>query len=167
MGGHVLRWFSDDDARAKVTQIRMSTIALFTWMATVALGLILLIIWLMEYDRDFQSTAATRLPVPLISTHALLGVGGLVIWGFYVVTDADPLAWTTVADLGVVAVLGLTMAARWVGVYRAYAAPATISISVIAVPPERHFPRPVIVIHGLLAFVTIGLVVYAVFLSGS
>ena len=42
----------------------MSTVALFTWMATVALGLILLIIWLMEYDRDFQSTAATRLPVP-------------------------------------------------------------------------------------------------------
>ena len=53
----------------------MSTIALFTWMATVALGLILLIIWLMEYDRDFQSTAQTRLPVPLISTHALLGIG--------------------------------------------------------------------------------------------
>jgi manganese efflux pump family protein len=145
----------------------MSTVALFTWMATVALGLILLIIWLMEYDRDFQSTAATRLPIPLISTHALLGVGGLVIWGFYLVTDDDQLAWTTVADLGVVAALGLIMAARWVGVYRAYAAPSSMPTSVIAVPPERHFPRPVIVIHGIFAIVTIGLVVYAVFLSGS
>ena len=145
----------------------MSAAALFTWMATVAVGLVLLVIWLMEYDRDFQSVAATRLPVPVISAHALLGVGGLVVWGFYLVTDDDPLAWTTVADLGVVAVLGLVMAARWVGVYRAYAAPATMSISVIAVPPERHFPRPVIVIHGLFAFVTIGLVVYSVFLSGS
>ena len=145
----------------------MNAAALFTWMATVAVGLVLLVIWLMEYDRDFQTVAATRLPVPVISTHALLGVGGLVVWGFYLVTDDDPLAWTTVAVLGVVATLGLIMAARWVGVYRAYAAPATITTSVIAVPPERHFPRPVIVLHGIFAVATIGIVVYSVFLSGS
>ena len=145
----------------------MDAAALYFWMATVAVGLILLVIWLMEYDRDFQSVAATRLPVPVISAHALLGVGGLVVWGFYVVTDADPLAWTTVAVLGVVATLGLVMAARWVGVYRAYAAPASSPTSVIVVPPERHFPRPVILIHGIFAVVTLGLVVYAVFLSGS
>jgi hypothetical protein len=145
----------------------MSTIALFTWMATVAIGLILLIIWLMEYDRDFQSTAATRLPVPLISTHALLGIGGLVVWGFYLATDSDPLAWTSVGDLGVVGLLGSLMAVRWVGVYRSYAAPASTPTTVVAVPPERHFPRPVIVIHGLFAIVTIGLVVYYVFFSGS
>ena len=145
----------------------MNSAALFTWMATVAVGLVLLVIWLMEYDRDFQSVAATRLPVPVISTHALLGVGGLVIWGFYLVTDDDPLAWTTVADLGVVATLGLIMAARWVGVYRAYAAPGAGSANVIAVPPERHFPRPVILIHGIFAVATLSLVVYAVFFSGS
>jgi hypothetical protein len=144
----------------------MSTVALFTWMATAALGLILLIIWLMEYDHDFQSMAATRLPVPVISTHALLGIGGLVIWGFYLATGADPLAWTSVGDLGVVAVLGSVMAARWVGVYRSYASPGSMPSNVIAVPPERHFPRSVILIHGVLATVTIGLVVYAVFLSG-
>lgn len=145
----------------------MSTVALFTWMATVALGLILLIIWLMEYDRDFQSTAATRLPVPLISTHALLGIAGLVVWGFYLVTDSDPLAWTSVADLGVVVVLGSLMAVRWVGVYRSYSAPSSMPTTVIAVPPERHFPRPVILIHGILAAVTVSMVVYAVFFSGS
>ena len=145
----------------------MSAAALFTWMATILAGLVLLVIWLMEYDRDFQSGAATRLPVPVISGHALLGVGGLMVWGFYLVTDNDPLAYATVADLGVVAVLGLIMAARWVTVYRAYAAPGTSMTRVIAVPPERHFPRPVILIHGILALVTLGLVVYAVFLSGS
>jgi hypothetical protein len=145
----------------------MSTVALFTWMATVALGLILLIIWLMEYDRDFQSTAATRLPVQLISTHALLGTCGLVIWGFYLVTDSNPLAWASVADLSVVVVLGSLMAVRWVGVYRSYAAPASMPTTVITVPPERHFPRPVILIHGIFATVTISLVVYAVFFSGS
>ena len=145
----------------------MSAAALFTWMATVAVGLVLLVIWLMEYDRDFQSVAATRLPVPVISTHALLGVGGLVVWGFYLATDEDSLAWTTLADLGIVAVLGLVMAARWIGVYRAYAAPGSSATRVIAVPPERHFPRPVILIHGIFAVVTVGLVVYTVFLSGS
>jgi hypothetical protein len=145
----------------------MSAAALFTWMATIAVGLVLLVIWLMEYDRDYQSVAATRLPVPVISTHALLGVVGLVIWGFYLVTGNDPLAWTSVAVLGVVATLGLVMAARWIGVYRAYAAPSTVVTRVVAVPPERHFPRAVILIHGIFAVATLGLVVYAVFFSGS
>jgi hypothetical protein len=145
----------------------MSAAALFTWMATVLVGLVLLVIWLMEYDRDFQTAAATRLPVPLISTHALLGLGGLMAWGFYLVTDTEQLAWATVADVGLVAILGLTMAARWIGVYRAYAAPNSPLSHMVTVPPERHFPRPVIVIHGISAAATIALVVFAVFFSGS
>ncbi len=145
----------------------MGTAALVTWLATVLAGLVLLVIWLMEYDRDFQTGAATRLPVPVISTHALLGVGGVMVWGFYLVTDDDPLAWSVVAGLGVVVVLGLVMAARWVGVYRAYAAPGSTSTQLVAVPPERHFPRAVIVIHGLFALATITLVVFDVFFSGS
>jgi manganese efflux pump family protein len=143
--------------------IPLDALALYTWMGTVALGLILLIIWLMEYDHDFQSVAATRLPVPVISMHALLGISGLVVWGFYLVTDDDPLGYYTVADLGVAVVLGTIMAVRWIGVYRAYAAPAVMTSSMLAVPPERHFPRPVIVIHGLFALITLGLVVYVVF----
>ncbi|MGH3207969.1 MAG: hypothetical protein ACRDNO_09415 [Trebonia sp.] len=145
----------------------MNAAALFTWMATVIAGLVLLVIWLMEYDRDFQTVAATRLPVPVISTHALLGAGGLMVWGFYLVTDNDSLAYATVGALGIVVVLGLVMATRWIGVYRAYAAPNSSPMRVIAVPPERHFPRPVIVIHGLFAFATLVLVVFAVFFSGS
>lgn len=145
----------------------MSIAALFTWGFTALAGLVLLVIWLMEYDRDFQTAAATRLPVPLISTHALLGVSGLLVWGFYLVTDNDPLAYATVADLGVVAVLGSAMAMRWVTVYRAYGTPGASPTSMTLVPPERHFPRPVILIHGLFAVATIALVVYTVFFSGS
>src|ERR1700749_2937912 len=117
----------------------MSIAALFTWMATAVVGLLLLIIWLMEYDRDFQSAAATRLPVPVISAHALLGIGGLLVWGAYLIGDEDRLAWATIADLGLVVVLGLIMAARWVGVYRAYGAPGSSPARVLKVPPERHF----------------------------
>lgn len=145
----------------------MGVVALCAWAVTVLLGIVLLMIWLMEYDREFQTAAATRLPVPVISAHALLGLGGLMVWGFYLVTDSDTLEWATIVDLGVVASLGLLMAARWVGVYRAYAAPDSSSFLLKTVPPERHFPRPVIVVHGLAAAATIGLVVFTAFFSGS
>src|SRR3984885_3888130 len=147
--------------------VPMNAASLIAWTVTVLAGLVLLVIWLMEYDRDFQASAATRLPVPLISTHALLGLGGLMVWGFYLVTDAEELAWATVADVGLVAILGLTMAARWIGVYRAYAAPKSPQSQMVTVPPERHFPRPGIVIHGLSAAATIALVLFAVLFSGS
>jgi hypothetical protein len=136
-------------------------------MATVLVGLVLFVIWAMEYDQEFHSSAATRLPVPVISAHAALGLGGLVAWGLYLAADDDRLAWATVADLGVVATLGVVMAVRWVGVYRAYAAPGSSPLTMVTVPPERHFPRPVIVIHGLLAVATLALVVAAVFFDGS
>src|SRR5215468_2256329 len=129
----------------------MSAAASFTWIATVVFGLVLLVIWLMEYDREFQSAAATRLPVPVISAHALLGIGGLLVWVLYLVADEKRLAVATVIDLGVVAILGLVMAARWLQVYRAYDAPGSTSAKVITVPPERHFPRPVVIAHGILA----------------
>lgn len=143
----------------------MSTVALFTWMATVLAGLVLLIVWLMEYDREFQAGAHTRLPVPVISTHALLGVGGLLVWAFYLVTDEERLAQASAADLVIVAVLGLTMAVRWFQVYRQYAKPGLAQTKLLSIPPERHFPRPVIVIHGVLAFTTIGLVAFTAFFS--
>jgi hypothetical protein len=143
----------------------MSAVALFTWMATVLAGLVLLIVWLMEYDREFQIGAHTRLPVPVISTHALLGVGGLLVWAFYLVTDEERLAQASAAVLVIVAVLGLTMAVRWFQVYRQYARPGLAQTRLLSVPPERHFPRPVIVIHGVLAFTTIGLVAFTAFFS--
>jgi hypothetical protein len=141
--------------------------ALYFWGATVLIGLLLLIIWLMEYDRDFQSAAATRLPVPVISAHALLGIGGLAVWGFYLATDTDSLAVPTVIDLGVVAVLGLIMAARWIQVIRAYPTRGGSPTRMVSVPPERHFPRPVIVAHGVFAVATVALVVVSTFFGGS
>jgi uncharacterized BrkB/YihY/UPF0761 family membrane protein len=127
--------------RALENVIRMNTAALVAWIVTVLAGLVLLLIWLMEYDRDFQTAAATRLPVPLISTHALLGLVGLMAWGFYIVTDAEQLAWATAADVGLVAILGLIMAARWIGVYRAYATPNSPLSQMVTVPPERVHSR--------------------------
>jgi hypothetical protein len=136
----------------------MSVVALFTWMITILAGLILLVIWIIEYDREFQSAVATRLPVPVISAHALLAMGGLLLWVSYLLLDEERLAWAAVAVLGTVAVLGLIMAARWIRVYRAYGDPGPSLARRTTVPPERHFPLPVVVIHGILAVTTLVLV---------
>ncbi|HMG64001.1 MAG TPA: hypothetical protein VK599_13715 [Streptosporangiaceae bacterium] len=163
----------------------MGIVALVTWMATAGGGLYLLAVWLIEYDREFQTSARTRLPVPVISSHALLAVTGLVIWSAYLFTDSKPLAWAALAILGVVAALGLTMAVRWLRVFRepapqAAARPAGFSpvaaagvgivpgpapapaprgmVQAAIVPPERNFPVPVVILHGLLAVTTVALV---------
>jgi hypothetical protein len=136
----------------------MSVVALFTWMTTIFFGLILLIIWIIEYDREFQSAVATRLPVPVISAHALLAMAGLILWISYLLLNEDRLAWAAVAVLGTVAVLGLIMAARWLRVYRTYGDPGPSLTRRTSAPPERHFPVPVVVIHGILAVTTLVLV---------
>ena len=141
-------------------ETRMSIVALFAWMITIFAGLILLMIWIIEYDREFQKTAATRLPVPVISVHALLGLGGLTLWIGYLLVDEERLAWAAFAILGTVAALGLIMAARWIGVYRAFAAPGPSLTRRPTVPPERNFPLPVVVAHGILAITTLVLVLF-------
>lgn len=147
----------------------LSVVALITWLATAGAGLYLLSVWLIEYDREYQTTAATRLPVPVLGTHALLAISGIVVWSAYLLLDNVVLAWAAVIILVCVATLGMTMVARWMGTYRAVrqrsraaalstapaAAPAVVPA---AVPPERHFPVPVVIGHGLLASVTIVLV---------
>ena len=118
----------------------MPVIALFTWIATALGGLFLLAIWLIEYDPDFQRAAATRLPIPVISGHVLCAVAGLVAWILYLVTDKDSYAWATVVLLGAVAVLGLTMAFRWLGVYRSSPLPKRMPPPLPA-PPISRRPR--------------------------
>jgi hypothetical protein len=144
----------------------MSVAALFTWMITILAGLILLVIWIIEYDREFQSAAATRLPVPVISAHALLAMGRLLVWIAYLLLDQERLAWAAVAVLGTVAVLGLIMAARWIRVYRAFGDPGPSLTRRTTVPPERHFPLPVVVGHGILAVTTLVLVLLTVLGAG-
>jgi hypothetical protein len=138
----------------------MNVAALFTWMITILAGLVLLIIWIIEYDPEFQRATATRLPVPVISAHALLGLGGLMLWIGYLVEDQERLAWATVATLVTVAALGLTMAVRWIRVYRAFADPGPALTRSNAAPPERSFPLPVVISHGVLAVTTLVLVLF-------
>ena len=157
----------------------MTLAALIAWVITASGGLYLLTIWLIEYDREFQSAAATRLPVPVIGLHALLAIIGLGVWAFYLITDRPGLSWVAVLILLAVVGLGLSMAVRWIAVYRehtpvpAHRAPGTRAAmamaagapaglrapgSQVAPPPERSFPVPVVVAHGIFAMATLILV---------
>jgi hypothetical protein len=138
----------------------MSAASLYAWIATVLVGLLLLVIWLLEYDPKFQGKAATRLPIPVLSAHALLGMAGLLMWGIYLLADEERLVWAILADLGAAVLLGLIMAGRWIRVYRTAAAPGPSPTAKHAIPPERHFPLSAVILHGTLAVTTIVLVVF-------
>jgi hypothetical protein len=112
----------------------MSVFALVTWVITVLAGLFLLAIWLIEYDPDFQRAAATRLPVPVISSHAALAICGLVVWVSYLISGQDDFAYATLAILAGVVCLGITMAVRWIRVYQSTEAPARRIMKGLAVP---------------------------------
>jgi hypothetical protein len=144
----------------------VSIVALFTWVLAACGGLYLLAVWLIEYDREFQGAASSRLPVPVICAHALLAVGGLAVWGTYLFIGNVKLAWAAVIVLVVVASLGMIMAVRWIYMYRAVARLRTAAAASgpvspraeIPVPPERNFPVSVVIGHGVLAVATLILV---------
>jgi manganese efflux pump family protein len=169
----------------------MDIAALATWITTAAGGLYLLAIWLIEFDKEYQAAAATRLPPLVLACHVLFAGGGLVVWAGYLIFDNDSLAWLAVTALLLAGTLGTTMAVRWLSVYRETRAlrqaaaaglaagqpemppwpgsgserPAAQAGRVASLirpadigPPERNFPLPVVIGHGLFAGTTLALV---------
>jgi manganese efflux pump family protein len=136
----------------------MSVAALVTWVVTALLGATLLSIWLIRggLRQQGQGAGASRFPPALILGHFLLAATGLILWIVYLAADADGLRWVAFAILLVVATLGFTMAARW-RQGRPAAEAATRATSAV-LPPEQHFPVALIGVHGLLAVITLVLV---------
>ena len=158
----------------------MGYAALITWFAGVLAGLYMLTVWLIENDVTGQHAARSQLRVPVIFGHLTLAIAGLGVWVAYLVLDRDVLAWASVGMLSAIILLGLTMFARWLPVYREPALPTSPAVltgpgwpagaalpaeetppggQLYAAPAESHFPVAVIAAHGLLAGVTLVLVV--------
>jgi len=154
--------------------------ALITWFAGVLAGLYMLTVWLIENDVTARHTAPSQLRVPVIFGHLTLAITGLGVWVAYLILDRDILAWASIGTLTAVVLLGITMFARWLPVYREPALPMAPAMSSVpgwpagaplpaggtlateqafAAPAESHFPVAVIAAHGLLAGVTLVLVV--------
>jgi hypothetical protein len=172
----------------------LSIIALITWIIAAGCGLYLVSIWLIEYDKDFQAAARTRLPPAVLVAHVSLAGGGLVAWAVWFVWWTNDLVWAAAAALSLAATLGTVMAIRWVGVYReklavrraaeqetaslvdaasqrAGSRPAGASSQRVATPPrqvpigppERNFPLPVVIAHGVFAVATLTMVLLIAF----
>ena len=122
-------------------------------------------IWIIEYDREFQSAAATRLPVPVISAHALLAVGGLELWILYLIVDETRVVWAAVAVLALLRRPASSWR-RWIPVHCVFAAPGTPLARINIIPPERNFPLPVVVAHGILGVTTLVLVLFTALGAG-
>ncbi len=144
----------------------MGIVALTTWFITAGAGLYLFAVWLIEHDGSKGRSASSRLRAPVVFAHVMLAVAGLTIWVVYMYVDADRLAWAAFFTLLPVVLLGLIMLTRWIPVHRAAnAAPSEVVSAasgqiavIIAGPPERNFPVPVVVIHGIFAVTTFLLV---------
>lgn len=133
----------------------MDIAALVAWVVTALGGFVLLARWISRGGLRQQQTGTTRFPAPLVFGHFLLAAAGLVVWIVYLAADKDALAWAAFGILVAVALLGFTMFARWLPVYRA---PASAGAGEESAPAERHFPVPVVAAHGLLGAATLVLV---------
>ena len=159
------------DVRDEVTKgdalMVMATVALVAWALTAAGGFVMLGRWVAHGGLRQQRTGASRLPAGAVFTHLALAAAGLVLWLLYLLVDADVLGWIALVLLVPVAALGFVMLARWWQVRRgAQVVPAGGRVGAGAAasrhraeaPAERHLPVPVVVAHGLLAVVTLVLV---------
>lgn len=124
----------------------MDIAALIAWVVTALGGFILLGRWL---QAGGQKPGASRLPAPVVFGHFLLAAAGLVVWIIYVAADTTALAWVAVVLLVLIALLGFTLFARW------YPAHKTVAATDAA---DAHLPFPVVALHGVVAVVTVVLV---------
>lgn len=140
----------------------MAFVVLITWSAAVLAGLYMLAVWLIENDITVSGVTASRLPVPVVFGHLTLAVCGLGLWVTYLVLGQKPFAWAAIGALVGIALLGFTMFARWIPVYRQQdppAAPGQLSQAGSAGPAEGNFPVAIVAAHGLFAVTTLVLAI--------
>lgn len=131
----------------------MEWAALITWVLTAGGGFMMLGLWLSGGGMNQREQQGRRIGPPRILSHFGLAALGLVIWIVYVIADSDALAWVAFVALVPVALLGFSMLAIWLRGRRPATAGAPESAGV-----EQRFPVPIVVLHGLLAVVTVVLV---------
>lgn len=142
----------------------MDIAAFTTWLITAGAGLYLFAVWLIEHDGSKSGGAASRLRAPVVFSHVGLAFVGVAVWVVYLYVPQNRLALAALFILLPVALLGFIMLTRWIPVHRAAnsagadAAPATAEAVLVVGPPERNFPVPVVVAHGVFAVITFALV---------
>lgn len=156
-----------------------ATAALVAWALTAVGGFVMLGRWVARGGLRQQRSGVSRLPAGAVFSHLALAAAGLVLWVLYLLVDSEVLGWVTLALLVPVAALGFVMLARWQQVRRVPRVASGAGVGVAAgaapspgaaggaagdaeAPAERHLPVPVVIAHGLLAVVTVALVLLTV-----
>lgn len=134
----------------------MEWVALATWVATAAGGLVLLGLWLKHGGMAQSGAPGARIRAGRILGHFALAAIGLVVWVVYVASDVDALAWVALGILAVVALVGFAMLATWMGRRRG-GTPVAVGAAA-AEPAEQRFPVALVGAHGVLAASTLVLV---------
>ena len=136
----------------------MPIAALITWLITAGFGSFMLATWIRNGGLRPTGGAATHFPPARVFSHFLLATAGLIVWIVYLVTDMSILAWVTVADLVLVALLGGLLVRRWASdgraAMRADRRPNAAELDLA----EQHIPRAPVVLHGIFAVSTLILV---------
>jgi hypothetical protein len=136
----------------------MGIAALICWILTAAGGFAMLRTWISRGGMRNQGEGSTSsFPPALIFGHFLLAAVGLVLWILYLVLDSDVLTWVAFIVLIPVAALGFVMLARWIPVYQARVAGSSTATTGEG-SAESHIPTLYVAGHGLLAVVTVVLV---------
>lgn len=133
--------------------------ALATGLLAALLGSRLLAIWL---HRGGNSPGRSHIRRPVIFGHLAIGLAGLALWTAYLAGGTPTwLAWTVSAVILVASNVGGMMFFPWWRRRRKAARTAGDAAAVL--PAERHFPLTVVLAHGVLADVTLVLVLLTAF----
>jgi hypothetical protein len=134
----------------------MEWVALVTWVLTAGGGSLLLGLWLKHGGMQQSEQPGNRIRAARVLSHFALAAIGLVLWIVYVASDSEALAWIAFAILLAVALLGFSMLAIWLAQRRR--ADAAAAGPGASPPAEQRFPVAVVGLHGVLAAVTLVLV---------
>ena len=136
----------------------MKWVALVTWIATALAGGMLVKGWLAGGGIAKAKEPGRRIRPWMILAHAVLAAAGLIIWIIYVAIDDQGLNWLAFLVLLPVVVLGWWMFAIWfLRRGREQPSPATTPTA-SGTPGAQIFPVRLVAVHGVLAVVTLILV---------
>ena len=146
-------------AAHQISRTTLGFIALATWLITAALGLWMMVRWMLRGRARSRRAGRLRRPPALNLAHLGLASVSLLVWIAYLATGVIGLAWTASALLPLVAGLGMTLVFLRPSVSPADRAAAQDLRAVTAPDPVRgDSPRgrrpPVVTVGAHIVFAT-------------
>jgi len=144
-------------AAPRLSRSTLGLIALFTWLITVALGLWMMIRWILRSRARYTPCGRLRRPPALDLAHLGLAGASLLTWIAYLASGVIGLAWTASALLPLVAGLGMALVFLPPSVRRADTTPAQAlpaAMSAAARGNSSHRRPPVVTVGAHIIFAT-------------